>query len=194
MAKQIIYVFVMLIGIIIISGVRGQCTASDFCCATTSGNGDWTKPQGANDAYATCNIRGNNIISTDCPTGWIYAAGGQWASKCKYHPFNGNTSFGSVKSCAASNSCPSVENVCNNINLTALRAGLEVEVECIAMSSVHIPVCPIGWERFQSTRCDKVFRSYENYNATVQTDYSAVCENPQTYNKSGIISIALLIA
>ena len=188
MAKHIIYVFVMLVGIIIISGVRGQCTASDFCCATTSGNGDWTKPQGGNDAYVTCNIRGTNIISTDCPTGWIYAAGGQWASKCKYHPFNGNTSFGSVKSCAASNSCPSVENVCNNINLTAVRAGLYVEVECIALGSVNIPVCPIGWERFQSTRCDKVFRSYENYNATVQTDYSAVCENPQTYNKSGIIS------
>ena len=193
MAKHIIYVFVMLVGIIIISGVRGQCTASDFCCATTSGNGDWTKPQGGDDAYVTCNIRGTNVISTDCPTGWIYAPDSYAAGgKCKYHPFNGNTSFGSVKSCAASNSCPSVENVCNNINLTAVRAGLYVEVECIALGSVNIPVCPIGWDKrdlshpVYSNRCDKTFRSYENYNDT-QPDYSVVCENPQTYNKSSII-------
>ena len=200
MAKHIIHIIgTFLIFAAIVNGINGQCTASDFCCATTSGNGDWTKPQGANDAYVTCNIRGNNIISTDCPTGWIYAAGGQWASKCKYHPFNGNTSFGSVKSCAASNSCPSVENVCNNINLTAVRAGLYVVVSCISQGSVNIPVCPIGWERKGCTRCDKEFRPDENYNdtravtdnstcnATVLPDYSAVCENPQTYNKSNII-------
>ena len=184
MAKHIIYVFVMLVGVI--NGVRGQCTASDICCATTSGNGDWTKPQGGNDAFVYCYIHGSNVISTDCPTGWTYDAGGQWPAKCKYDPFNGSTHFGSVKSCAASNSCPSVENVCNNINLTAVRAALNVVVGCTAMGSVNIPVCPIGWNSRGSTRCDKEFRSYENYNDT-QPDYSAVCENPQTYNKSSII-------
>ena len=66
MAKHIIQIFnTFLIFAAIINGINGQCTASDFCCAPISGNGDWTKPEGANDAFADCYIQGNDVNSTD---------------------------------------------------------------------------------------------------------------------------------
>ena len=81
MAKHIIHIIgTIVMFAAIINGINGQCTASDICCA----GDNWTKPEGATDAFANCYIQGNDVNSTDCPTGWTYQAGSGPTPRCRH--------------------------------------------------------------------------------------------------------------
>ena len=175
---NIFYIFTLLA--VIIDGIKGQCSASDFCCAPISGNNSWAKPVEASDAFAACYIQGADVASSDCPTGWGYQAGtGPGTGQCYNEPFQPST-FTSVKSCANSNSCSSVANVCGN---PTVRTGLNLMVNCIIQGGVNITSCPKGWHRESCSKCIKNIQVGTDYNA-IRTEDMTTC-NPTIVPSGG---------
>ena len=104
-----------IIAINIVEAWQECCSASDFCCTRPKGsdNGVFHKPKTV-DMFASCYIQGDGITSRDCPAGWTFDG-----NQCSFVPSSWERQeneelarFSTVKSCAASYSCPSAENVC----------------------------------------------------------------------------------
>ena len=203
MAKHIIHIIgTFLIFAAIINGINGQCTVRDFCCHGGT-DSNWTKPAAASDdGFGDCYIQGPNVVASDCPPGFQFApapSNNAYPAKCvNWQPFDPKR-WSSVKSCATSNNCSSVNAVCGLPSNVTLRTGLTLSFSCIIQGNVNIPSCPSGWLRRSETRCDKDISTGASYKtfpkdeeeaetsaspATPPPDYSVVCENPQTYNGS----------
>ena len=134
-----------IIAINIVEAWQECCFASDYCCTRPKGsdNGVFHKPKMV-DMFAACYIQGDKVNAHDCPAGWEYDG-----NQCAFVPSswerqeNDNlASFVTVKSCAASYSCPSSETVCGN---PTVRFGLRLMVNCILQGS-GIDTCPAGWK------------------------------------------------
>lgn len=126
------------------------CSASDFCCTTPTGsdNGVFHKPRTAEvQMFAGCYIQGDIVTAHDCPAGWTYQ---QEANQCLFYPssWEKNSTVSSlaaistVKSCVASNNCPSPEIICGN---PTVRIDLRLEIHCILQGHTN-ETCPAGWK------------------------------------------------
>ena len=121
MAKHIIHIIgTFLIFAAIVNGdlnFNGQCTARDYCCHGGT-DSNWTTA--GIDAHASCVIEGVKLVETDadpslvvesdCPAGFGFVSNNGYPAPALCA--NGKENYASVKSCATSNSCSSVNDVC----------------------------------------------------------------------------------
>ena len=106
--------------------------------------------------FANCYIQGDIVTAHDCPAGWTYQ---QDHNQCLFAPSSWEK-ISTVKSCAASNNCPSPEIICGN---PTVRIGLHLMINCILQGDT-IDTCPAGWKLQYHNYMKQCLKQGENLN------------------------------